>query len=43
MQGFKQLEHAKVDYDRLTDKVDELQEKNEVVNNQIARMTNEHE
>lgn len=35
-----QIEQGKGEYERLNDKIDELQEKNEVVNAQISRMTN---
>jgi hypothetical protein len=36
----RQLEQGRAEHERLTDKLDELAEKNEVVNAQVARMTN---
>jgi chaperonin cofactor prefoldin len=37
------LEHGKSEYEKATEKNEELQEKNEVVNAQVSRMNNEHE
>lgn len=37
------MEQVRHEYDRLLEKNDELAEKNEVVNSQVSRMTNEHE
>lgn len=38
-----QIESGRGSYERLQEKYDELAEKNEVVQSQILKMTNEHE